>query len=160
MPHFVVTRTSRLSAETIGEGIFDLANWATFTGYGPIPGIARVSKRNDAARVGTIFEVENTDGSTHRETVVAYEPGRRLELRMDHFSAPLNRIAEAFHERWTFATTAEGCVVQRHFDLKPKGLTGRVQLAMVAPLLKQAVGRHMDRILAAPGGSGDGGANS
>ena len=82
------------TAEAIVERIFDVSRWTDFTGYGPIPGIRSVAvEPGPDGRTATRFFVTNTDGSQHRETVIDYQPGRRLVLRMDGFSAPLRHLA-------------------------------------------------------------------
>ena len=43
--------------------------------------------------VGTRIRVTNTDGSTHVEEIVEWEPARRIRLRIGGFSPPLSRLA-------------------------------------------------------------------
>ena len=67
------------------------------------------------SRVGTKISVTNSDGSTHEETVVEYEPDRRLVIRLDTFSAPLKNLATAFIETWLFERRDNLTTLRRSF---------------------------------------------
>ena len=91
---FTCAGASALAPQDIAGQILDLSRWPEFAGYGPLPGIrvAEFEARTDEV-VGTRIRVTNTDGSTHVEEVVEWDPGRRVRLRMGEFSAPLSRLA-------------------------------------------------------------------
>ncbi len=148
MIQFTTAMESSKPAEEILSRIFDPGEWSSFTGWGMIPGVARVQVSNASPdRVGTVFSVENTDGSTHRETVVEYEPERRLVMEMEGFSEPLSRIAIRFVETWELAETPGGTRVQRTFVLYPATGLGAVVLRVIALFLRQAVKRHNRAVL-------------
>lgn len=140
---FTVTAGSALRPEQIMDEIFDITNWSGFTGWGPIPGIreAKMLERHDA-RVGTKFVVTNTDGSTHGETVIEYVPDRRLVMRIDDFSTPLDKFAECFLETWEFERRDHHTHIERKFDLHPKGPIANVILRLVGFGLRKAVQEH------------------
>lgn len=80
---FSCSATSGREPREISQRILDVANWTTFRGYGPIPGIRHAEIECAApAVVGSRIRVENTDGSTHVEEIVDWQPDRRVELRM------------------------------------------------------------------------------
>ncbi|MHB0960741.1 MAG: SRPBCC family protein [Pirellulaceae bacterium] len=102
---FACEETLLLAPEDIARQILDLAKWPEFQGYGPIPGIKVAEFEIETPGiVGTRIWVTNTDGSTHVEEIVEWEPGRRLRLHMQEFSAPLSRLATRFIETWDFPT--------------------------------------------------------
>lgn len=71
--------------------------WSKFTGYGILPGIkhARFEQKTSAI-VGSRIKVENTDGSRHVEEILLWEEGKRVEMKMHEFSAPLKFMASHF----------------------------------------------------------------
>ena len=139
----IVVKTDRPGSE-IFNAIFDISNWNSFVGWGPIPGIKKVEfTQSDDSRVGSLFQVENTDGSTHHETVVEYIPDQKLVMKMDHFSAPLNKLASHFIEKWEF----DGTCLSRSFELHPKNKIGSLLLRPVGMMLKRAIVIHTKDIL-------------
>ncbi|HET6574083.1 MAG TPA: SRPBCC family protein [Fimbriiglobus sp.] len=141
---FSCTDTLSLTPEDIARQILDLANWTDFTGYGPLPGIkaAEFEVRTPAV-VGTRIRVTNTDGSSHVEEVVEWEPDRRLRLDMTDFSPPLSRLATGFVETWEFERLGDGTRVIRSFEMHAKSVLARPVLWLVSFLLKRAVARHL-----------------
>ena len=149
MPIRVTIRTiTRVPPESIAEGILDSAQWASFKGWGPMPGIrsAAFTDRPDGV-VGSRIAVTNTDGSTHTETITGWDPPRSLSLRLDGFSRPLDRLATHFTEAWAFEPDPDPdgprWTITRRFELHPAGVLGAVALRLVAPMLAAAVRRHM-----------------
>jgi len=130
--------------ERIAEQILDLSLWPGFVGYGPLPGIrAAEFEARTPEVVGTRIRVTGTDGSSHVEEVVEWEPGRRIRLRMGEFSPPLSRLATHFDETFEFERTGGQTRVVRRFELHPKGTATRPLLWLVSLLLKRAVARHL-----------------
>ena len=70
--------------------------------------------------VGTRIRVTNTDGSSHVEEIVEWEPDRRLRLRMGEFSPPLSRLATGFDETWEFERTGEADEGRPHLRAAPE----------------------------------------
>lgn len=134
-----------LSPNEIGAQILEIDNWASFRGYGPLPGIreARFRRRADTV-VGTQIEVTNRDGSSHVEEIVHWLDTGGITLRMSEFSAPMSQFASHFVERWQFQALGEGFAVVRSFELHPTSRWGRLLLCLIAPLLRRAVDRHLD----------------
>ena len=125
------------------EEFFNTDNWSGFAGWGPVPGIreAGIAEQREG-RVGTIFAVTNSDGSTHDECVIGYERGRRLIIQIDGFSAPLDRLAEKFIETWAFEQRDGVTEVQRSFELHAKSPITKIFLRLIAFALKRAVQAH------------------
>jgi hypothetical protein len=104
--------------EEIASQILDLANWPAYTGFWPLPGIKRAEfEVRTPEIVGTRFRVTDTDGSSHVEEIVEWQPTHRLQLRMHDFSAPLSRFATRFEETWQFERTNEGTLPLGDFAL-------------------------------------------
>jgi hypothetical protein len=138
----IVVKTNRPGSE-IFNAIFDIANWQSFNGWGVIPGIKKVelTEINDS-RVGNLFQVENTNGSTHHETVLDYIPDRKLVMKIDHFSAPLNKLNTHFIETWEI----DGAYLKRRFELHPRNKIGGLLLMPLGVMLKRAISIHTREI--------------
>lgn len=128
----------------IAEQILNLANWANFRGYGPLPGIrtAEFSLRTPDV-IGTRIQVVNTDGSQHVEEITRWEPEQGVTLKMHEFTPPLARLATHIDEVWKFTPGAAGTLVERAFTLHPRSWPAGLALRLIAPLLRRAVDRHL-----------------
>ena len=157
--------------EQVARQILDLDQWPGFRGFGPLSGIRAASfEARTPEVVGTRIRVENTDGSTHVEEVVEWEPGRRIRLRMGEFTPPLSRLASGFDETWEFAPSGPETYVVRSFEMHPRSAWTRPALWLISILLERAIARHLRQMkdalsgttaliasLRAPGGGGSGG---
>ena len=149
---FFCTDTLTLAPEEIARQILDLSNWTGFTGYGPLPGIkAAAFEVRTPTVIGTRIKVTNTDGSSHVEEIVEWEPERRLRLDMTGFSPPLSRLATGFVETWEFERHGDGTRVRRSFEMRPKSGLARPVLWLISFLLRRAVARHLRRMRRASG---------
>ena len=77
----------KLTGEEIAKNILDLGKWPEFQGYGILPGIKSAefeTKTSDV--VGTRIAVTNSDGSSHVEEIVEWDPERKLVLELKAFS--------------------------------------------------------------------------
>jgi hypothetical protein len=138
--------------EEIASQILDLANWPAFTGFWPLPGIKTAEFETRTPEiVGSRFRVTDTDGSSHVEEIVEWQPTHRLQLRMHDFSAPLSRFATRFEETWQFERTNEGTEVIRSFELYATSLFAKPFLWVISLLLRRAIARHLRQLaVAAP----------
>lgn len=153
---FSCTETVPLSPEDIARQILDLAKWTDFKGYGVLPGIKEAAfEVRTPAVVGTRIKATNTDGSSHVEEIVEWEPERRLRLDMKDFSPPLSRLSTGFVETWTFERLGNGTRVTRSFKMHPKSLLARPVLWLISFLLKRAVARHLRQMRDGQRHSGD-----
>ena len=144
---FACQETLPLTLNDIAQQILDLARWPEFQGYGPIPGIrAAAFDVQTPGIVGTRIRVTNTDGSSHVEEIVEWEPGRRLRLRMHEFSAPLARLAMEFVETWEFQPFGSETKVVRSFELHPKSIVAWPLLWAISFLLRRAIARHLQHM--------------
>jgi hypothetical protein len=148
---FSCEATLPLAPEGIANQILDLANWPDFTGFGPVPGIktAEFDFRTPAI-VGTRIRVTNTDGSSHIEEIVEWNPTHELQLRMHEFSAPLSRLATRFEETWQFERADCATKVTRLFELHAKSLFARQFLWLISLFLRRAIARHLRQMAVAP----------
>ena len=141
---FSCEETLGLPPGRIAEQILDLTRWPDFRGYGVLPGIrAAEFEARTPEVVGTRIRVTNTDGSSHVEEVVEWQPDRRLRLRMGEFSPPLSRLAAGFDETWEFEVTGEATRVVRSFELQPRSVATRPLLWLISLPLKRAIARHL-----------------
>jgi hypothetical protein len=141
---FVCEDKLSLTPDEIVALIMDTANWCKFRGYGPIPGIKRAEfevKTPDL--VGSRVRVTETNGSTHIEEFVEWQPGRRLRQVFGEFSPPLSRLATGMEETWEFSRTGDATRVLRSFTLHPKSALSRPVLWIISVLLKRAIVRNL-----------------
>lgn len=145
---FSCIATLNLAPDDIARQILDVTKWTEFKGYGPLPGIkaAQFEIRTPEV-VGSRIRVTNSDGSSHVEEIVEWQPSTCLHLRMTEFSAPLSRWATAFDETWVFTRPDDSTArVTRTLDLHPRSRLGRVVLWLISFLLKAAIARHLAQI--------------
>jgi hypothetical protein len=141
---FSCADTLRLSPADIARRILDLANWTDFTGYAVLPGIkAAEYEVRTPGIIGSRVRVANTDGSSHVEEIIEWQPDRSLGLRMTEFKPPLSRLATEFVESWTFHRLDNGTRVIRSFELHPKSALARPALWVISLLLRRAIARHL-----------------
>jgi hypothetical protein len=132
------------TSEEIARQILDLALWPGFVGYGPLPGVkAAEFEARTPEVVGTRIRVTNTDGSSHVEEIVEWEPTRRIRLWMGEFSPPLSRLATRFNETFEFERAGGQTKVVRTFELHPRSAVARPLLWLISVLLRKAVARHL-----------------
>ena len=142
---FTIHATMTTSPDEIGAAILDVGMWPMFTGWGPLPGIraAEFVERTGAV-VGSRIAVTNTDGSTHTETITAWDLPRELALRLDGFSPPLSRFATHFEEEWNFGAFSDGKTESvRTFAMHPTSRLTVPVLWLIRPMLKAAVRKSM-----------------
>lgn len=144
---FSCEETLDLAPEDIARLILDLAHWTDFKGFGVLPGIqaAEFEVRTPGV-VGSRIRVTNTDGSSHVEEVVEWQPEHRLRLHMRDFSAPLSRLATGFMETWVFQRLDKGTRVERSFELHAKSAFARPFLWLISFVLKRAIARHLRQL--------------
>ncbi|MFO0887872.1 MAG: SRPBCC family protein [Isosphaeraceae bacterium] len=130
--------------EVISNQILDLGLWSGFRGYGPLPGIRSAEFETRTPEViGTRIRVTDTDGSTHTEEFVGWDPERQVQLRMADFTPPLSRLAVEFLETWEFAREGPDTRVVRSFALYPRSALTRPAVMLISILLKRAIVRHL-----------------
>ena len=138
----------RLAPEDIARQILDLTKWPDFHGYGPLPGIKVAEfEVQTPSIVGTRIRVTDTDGSSHIEEIVEWEPDRRLRLLMHEFTAPLSWMAKNFVETWDFQRTGSETKVTRSFQLHAKSILAWPCLWMISILLRRAIARHVRQMM-------------
>lgn len=133
--------------QEIVEKILTPENWTDFNGYLVLPGIKSAEFESRTPDViGTRIRVTNTDGSTHLEQIVAYEPDRKLVMELKEFSRPLSSLATAFEETWDFRREHDATHVTRSFQLTAKSPLKRPLLTVISVLLKRAIARHLGQM--------------
>lgn len=140
---FSITVESTVTPEAICENLFDVAQWTSFHGYGPVPGIVKATtKAPGNPIVGTVIDVENRDGSRHIETIESFDPGISLVMRISDFTPPLRNLATHFIERWDFSMGDVTYRIKRTFELYPKSALTSPLLWLLSRFLQKAVKIH------------------
>lgn len=148
MTTFQTLSTTPLTPEQAFAYIVTLANWTSFTGYGPLPGIVEATAPGGTLSLGTRVRVRNTDGSVHHEVVVVFEPGQRYAVRME-LSPPASWLMRHIDEEVVLSATPEGTTIRRRFDVVPRSILTAPLVAIIALVfLRTAVRRH-DHVVAA-----------
>ena len=130
--------------EQIAEKILDISQWSGFQGYGVLPGIkAAEFEIKTPEIVGSRIRVIDTDGSSHLEEIVEWEPDGRIRLLMHEFSPPPSRLATDFEETWEFNCIGRDTRVVRIFELHARSRVTRPLLWLISILLKRAIARHL-----------------
>lgn len=150
---FSCTAILPMAPEAIAEQVLNVERWSEFQSFLFMPGIrsARYEVRTPTI-VGSRIRVENTDGSRHVEEIVAWHPGRGLQMRLGEFSAPLDHLAERFEETWEFHPDGPRTRVVRRFELHARSYFTRPMIWMISWLLRAAVDRQLRSMR--DGGSG------
>ena len=144
---FTCHATLELTPEEIAEQILDVTKWLDFKGYGPLPGIKAAEFEDRTPEiVGSRIRVTNTDGSKHIEEIVEWQPGRRIQLHMKDFSAPLSHLATRIEETWDFECVGNETRVRRNFQMHAKSALTWPVLWMISSLLKRAIDRHLKQL--------------
>jgi hypothetical protein len=141
---FACEETLGMLPEQIAQQILDTSRWSSFQGYAVLPGIkAAEFEIRTPEIVGSRVRVTNTDGSSHVEEIVEWEPDRRVRLHMREFSPPLSHLATGFEETWEFSPIGRETRVVRSFRLHATSRVTRPLLWLISILLKKAIARHL-----------------
>ncbi len=131
----------------IAHALLDLDRWSDWKGYGPLPGIRRAEFELRTPEIlGSRIRVQNTDGSSHVEQIVVWEPQRRVALQFGEFSRPLSRLAEKFIETLDFAPHGAGTRVTRQFELYPKSWAARPAMWLISLPFRRAMRAHLRQL--------------
>lgn len=143
----IVIRCKRqlpFSSQQIRQQLLQVENWSDFKGHGPLPGIQSATFENQTPHVlGSRIRVNNTDGSSHCEEIVRWEP-HAVRLRFQDFSPPLSHLASHFLEDWLLTPQTDNqTLVERSMLLYPKHLAGKLLLWLISHGLRQALDKHL-----------------
>ena len=146
---FTCRETLALAPADISAQILDLSKWPEFAGYGPLPGVRSAAfEARTPEVVGTRIRVTNSDGSTHVEEIVEWQPDARLVLHMAAFKPPLSRLATRFEEEWAFERAGDITHVARIIRMHPISVLARPAVWLISFMLRRAVARHLRQIKA------------
>jgi hypothetical protein len=141
---FSCEETLSIAPDVIAQHILDVSKWLDFKGYIVLPGIKNAEfEVKTPGIVGSRIRVVNTDGSTHVEEIVEWQPDQRIEMHMKEFSAPLSRLANGIEETWDFKRIGSATSVIRSFKMHAKSAFTRPVLWLISILLKKAIARHL-----------------
>lgn len=148
MIEFKITGNFKMQADEFINEIFVAENWSEFKGYGILPGVKHVEIRDySKSKVGTKFNVTNTDNSRHIETVVEYIPNKLLVLKFSDFTKPLSNYVSHFIETYKFDRVKNKTHLERTFQMYPLNVSGKIMLYMIKYFMKKAIRKHMDGII-------------
>ena len=141
---FSCHETLPVAPDEIGKQILDLSKWPDFHGYGPLPGIKVAEFEVETEGIiGTRIRVTNTDGSSHVEEIVEWQPDQRIRLEFKEFSPPVSRLATRFEETWEFQRIEDGTKVIRSFQLHAKSVLAWPLLWVISFFFKRAIARNL-----------------
>jgi hypothetical protein len=127
----------------VWDTLADIGNLPLFTGFGPIPGIESARWiRDDACRPGAVREVRNTDGSIHREEVLAASRPERLEDRIFAFDSPFRFIVRQGYDRFDLVPVGNRTELRRTFVFELTSPVWWPLASVIRLLFRSAVRRH------------------
>jgi uncharacterized protein YndB with AHSA1/START domain len=140
-------RTIRASPEAVYALSLDAQRFpGFFTGFGPIPGLRRVTLHAPPPAVGSTRELEDNDGLVMNERITALDPGRRHAYTLSGLHPPLAWLVRTGLADWTFASVTEGTQVVWTYDFE---LTSPLAWPIAWPLLHGFMRGAMQRCLEA-----------
>lgn len=109
-----------------------------FTGFGMVPGIARVEELSDAEHL-----VHNSDGTRHRERVLEREAPTTYALSIGPFESPMQRLVTHAEERWELTADGSRTHARRRFRFVARGALAWLLLYVVlVPQMRRAMRRN------------------
>jgi hypothetical protein len=137
-------RTIRASPEAVYALALDAQRFpAMFTGFGPIPGLRRITLHAPPV-VGSTRELEDNGGLVMNERITALDPGRRHAYTLSGLHPPLAWLVRTGQADWTFMSVAEGTQVVWTYDFE---LTSPLAWPIAWPLLQGFMRGAMQRCL-------------
>ena len=137
-------RTIRASPEAVYALSLDAQRFPDmFTGFGPIPGLRRVTLHAPPA-IGSTRELEDNDGLVLNERITALDPGRRHAYTLSGLHPPLAWLVRTGRADWRFAPVAEGTQAVWTYDFE---LTSPLAWPLAWPLLRIFMRGAMQRCL-------------
>ncbi len=132
----------------IFDSFLQVEKWNDFKGYGMIPGIknAKFITKTDSIK-GSLIQVQNTDGSSHKEEFLEFEENKYLKIKMYDFSRPLSIFAEYFIEEWVLRKESDHYKIERSMNLYGKGFLSKLLLSIIAKSLKNAIQKHTEYVV-------------
>jgi hypothetical protein len=114
-----------------------------FPGFGPIPGLRRITL-DGAPAVGATRKLEDNNGLVLTERITVLHPGRRHAYTLSGLHPPLAWLVRAGRADWRFAPVAEGTQVVWTYDFE---LTSPLAWPLAWPLLNNCMRGAMRRCL-------------
>lgn len=111
----------------------DAANFTSFVGFGPVPGIRKASYETAGPpRLGSTRRILKTDGTEHIEEITVFERPSRHTSRITALSPPFSWLVRSGQDDWKFVADGSGTVVERTFTFT---LTYPLAALVAFPLL-------------------------
>lgn len=127
------------SSQEICTKFLDTEQWPEFEGYSILPGIKNAHfETRTSDLTGSRIRVQNTDGSSHVEVIIKWDPECGIAMKFQEFDSPLKHLATHFIEEWSFLNSTSGTEVIRTMTMYPKGLFGWLMLIPISNLMKKA----------------------
>jgi hypothetical protein len=107
-----------------------------FTGYGPLPAVARTSGESGVwDHVGATRTVELTDGSSAREEITSYDEPQHFGYRLSRFSGSLRFLISHVDGAWWFTEPVAGRTnIRWTYTFHPRAARALVARAAIGPL--------------------------
>ena len=121
-------------ADVVFDFTNDAANFTTFAGFGPIPGI-RTATYETAGEpaAGSRRRMIKTDGTEHIEEIVRLERPSRHVSKITALSPPFSWLVKSGEDDWRFIASDKGTIVERTFAFE---LTTPIAAVVAWPLLQ------------------------
>lgn len=138
-----ITGQIRKSSQEICDAILDTQRWSEFQGYSILPGIKEAHfEIKTPTLVGSRIKVHNTDGSSHVEEIIEWDEEKRVVLKFQKFTPPLQHFATHFIETWEFHQPGNGSLESTHVTRKmrmvPRSALGWLILVPISKLMQKS----------------------
>lgn len=131
-------------------------NMFLYKGYGLIPGIAEVRSSTIPRREGTIDQIKNTDGSSHKSTTIRFTiPSQYFveisDIRVPGMKGYFSKTILGFTEEWNYYSAENNRTkIHRRLTVKYKnGWAHKILMkSVIIPHLEKSLHRHHHEIVA------------
>ncbi len=132
----------------IFDSFMQIEKWSDFKGFGIIPGIKNANYIvKSESIIGSLIQVENSDGSSHKEEIIDYKKDSYLKIKMFDFSKPLSFFSPFFIEEWALRKMEYGFKFERSMTLYSKGFFSDLILKLISISLKSAIQKHTEFVV-------------
>ena len=135
----VILARSEKTPQEICSEFLDTSRWPEFKGYSILPGIKSAEfEVKTPTMIGSRIKVQNTDGTSHVEEIIEWDPTQKIAMKFQEFSPPLKHLASHFIETWSFSTSGNKTEAARSMAMYPKNFVGWLVLKPISRLMKKA----------------------
>jgi Polyketide cyclase / dehydrase and lipid transport len=128
--------------EQVWALLTDINQMSTFSGWGPIPGIAEARWIKGSGEVGSVRLVSNRDGTKHQEEVMTLERPTQIEDRVFALESPLRFMVRDVRDGFSLAPEGQGTRLYRTFTFELRSALWWPLAMGIRAMMERAVAGH------------------